>query len=80
MSTRALITRSLLPVLALVAGCAGMTERECAADWFETGQNEGRIGASGMDQRHASHCPNFDAARYREGYLDGISKRRPPPV
>jgi hypothetical protein len=76
----------LLLCIALVAGCAdmkaSMREKECASDWFKAGYREGEIGAplqTGLE-RHAAHCPNFDAAKYKEGYQKGSATRARPPV
>ena len=66
--------------IALASGCAGLEQKECASDWSDTGAREGVLGASGMAERHAARCPNFDAAKYREGYDRGFAQRARPMV
>lgn len=73
---RLLLALCILPVV----GCADLTQRECTADWTETGAREGVLGASGMAEQHAARCPGFDAAKYREGYDRGFAQRARPMV
>jgi hypothetical protein len=76
----------LLLCIALASGCADLKqaarEKECASDWYKAGYREGEIGAALQTQleRHAAHCPNFDAAKFREGYQKGSATRARPPV
>ena len=55
-------------------------ERECASDWSKVGYQEGELGATGMAERHASHCASFEAEKYKEGYQKGFAGRARPPV
>ena len=70
----------LAACLPLVCGCASLDQQACTSDWSDTGAREGVLGASGMAERHAARCANFDAAKYREGYDRGFAQRARPMV
>lgn len=60
----------------VLAGCAA----DCGPDWFAIGQRDGILGAQPQEETYAGRCGGaVDAARYREGWQDGFS-RRPRPV
>jgi hypothetical protein len=49
-------------------------------DWYAVGQRDGILGAQPQEESYARRCGGaVDAARYREGWQDGFS-RRPRPV
>jgi hypothetical protein len=59
---------------AILAGCAALTP-DCGSDWYEVGQNDGRIGASSQVERYAKNCSGIDRKRYEEGHAAGIAAR-----
>jgi len=60
--------------LLLLSGCAGMGTADCA-DAFALGQNHGMLAAD-QSERLAAQCGgSFDAARYADGFRDGLSRR-----
>ena len=64
----------------LLAGCAALGSVDCGPDWYATGQRDGRLGAQPQEEIYARRCGGgVDAARYRDGWQDGFS-RRPRPV
>ena len=66
--------------LVALAGCAGLKAADCGPDWFAIGQRDGVLGAQPQEETYARRCGGaVDAARYREGWQDGFS-RRPRPV
>jgi hypothetical protein len=42
------------------------------------GQRDGILGALPQEEIYARRCSTVDAARYREGWQDGISRRPRP--
>jgi Protein of unknown function (DUF2799) len=74
-------TRLLFPVLPVVislAGCASLSETECAdADWEQIGYRDGAAGASARRiEAHRKACAEYgvdvDADTYSAGYDQGI--------
>ena len=61
--------RIISVVAFLCAGCAGV---DCGSNWFEVGQNDGRIGADSQVENYARSCPAIDRARYAEGHQAGL--------
>ena len=59
--------------LLLAAGCAS-TGADCA-DAYQTGQRDGILNVEQSQRLSASCGSSFDAARYREGFSDGFSRR-----
>ena len=57
-----------------LAGCAA----DCGPDWYAIGQRDGVLGAQPQDEIYAQRCGGVDAARYREGWQDGFSRRPRP--
>lgn len=73
-----LFVRFLVLCSLLLSACASVGN-DCAGDSFQLGVRDGRF-ASDQGERYASICGgSFNAARYREGFAEGFS-RRPPPV
>jgi hypothetical protein len=72
--------RYLFAVTAVVvlAGCAGLGAADCGPDWYAVGQRDGILGAQPQEEIYAARCGTIDAARYREGWQDGISRRPRP--
>jgi hypothetical protein len=69
--------RTLLSVacLAALTGCAA----DCGPDWHAIGQRDGILGAQPQEELYARRCGGgVDAARYREGWRDGFSRRPRP--
>ena len=76
MRTTALISLACL----LGAACAG-TGADCAADAYQLGRRDGRLGA-GLDAQadiYGARCgAPIDRTRYAEGYRDGFRERPIP--
>ena len=74
---RAALAGGLVAILA-VAGCAGLSEKECrGGDWEAIGQADGARGAPGdMLERHRKACARHDVqpveAAWRAGYAKGL--------
>jgi hypothetical protein len=64
--------------LVALAGCAGVGAADCGPDWYAVGQRDGILGAQPQEEIYAARCSSVDAARYREGWQDGISRRPRP--
>jgi hypothetical protein len=64
--------------LVALAGCAGLGAADCGPDWYAVGQRDGILGAQPQEEIYAGRCGAVDAARYREGWQDGISRRPRP--
>lgn len=62
----------------IVAGCAGLAEKECRGDWYQTGLRDGRRGDRPDIDAYARQCARYgvqpDAARYLEGWNDGFGR------
>ena len=76
--TRGLWSSSLVVATLMLAGCATLSEGDCArSDWFAIGAQDGRAGYSPdrLDQ-HAKACAKHgygvDTRAYDAGYLDGL--------
>ena len=65
--------KHLLAVVSCIglAGCAV----DCGSNWFDVGQNDGRIGADSQVENYARSCPGIDRARYAEGHQAGLGLR-----
>jgi len=60
--------------LLLLCGCAGMAAQDCG-NAYELGQNHGVLAAD-QSERLAARCgSSFDAARYADGFRDGLARR-----
>ena len=65
-------------VAAALSGCA-TASRDCSANWYETGQRDGRLGATPQADYYAARCAApIDRARYRSGWEDGYAQRPLP--
>lgn len=64
--------RFLLVVLvALFAGCAGLSEAECrSADWAELGRRDGAMGMNWQVDQHAHRCAAFGVKADETAYLE----------
>lgn len=64
----------------LLSGCAALLAQDCAGDAYEIGRRDGRIGAYAQSERYRERCgAGFDAARYTEGWRQGLYDRPLPP-
>jgi hypothetical protein len=62
----------LLLLLTLLAGCAGMTERECAsADWAQLGERDGMAGNRPWIDQYQHQCGRYHLRSIEEDYMDG---------
>jgi len=60
---------------AVNSGCA-LLQPDCAQDWYEAGQRDGRFGAQAWDVQYADRCGGrFDRSRYVSGWQAGVSAR-----
>jgi hypothetical protein len=66
---------------ALVAGCAGIANSDCATDAYSLGARDGRLGATPQAELYAQRCrAAVDRERYEAGWAEGRSQRPTPPV
>jgi hypothetical protein len=73
--------RFVLLAIVSLSGCAGAGGVDCAADWFEIGKRDGRIGAYSQADRYAARCgAALDRERYEQGHRAGSAERPRPPV
>lgn len=78
---RSYAMRYLLAGACLTAfvGCASIETADCGPDWYAVGQRDGILGAQPQEEIYARRCGTpVDAARYREGWQDGFSRRPRP--
>ena len=60
-----------LLALALLAGCAGLSEQECrAADWAELGKRDGSVGTNWQIDQHAHRCATFGLEVDERAYME----------
>jgi len=65
-------------VAAALGGCA-TASKDCSANWYETGQRDGRLGATPQADYYAARCAGaVDRARYQSGWEDGYAQRPLP--
>jgi hypothetical protein len=62
----------LLPCI-LLAGCAAMTDNQCASNWYEQGHQEAMMGNRANAERHA-RCSGFQENEYLAGWSIGYSE------
>jgi hypothetical protein len=68
-------------LLLAVSGCAGGVVECHGVSWYRLGLDDGQAGAEGERQRYAASCgSDFDAARYQQGFQDGLARRPKPPA
>jgi hypothetical protein len=68
--------RLLLPISALLSGCAGMSGADCRdANWYDVGYRDARFKLQSQAVVYAQQCERHgvkvDAARYEEGLRQG---------
>jgi hypothetical protein len=65
--------------MALIALLTGCTTLDCGADWYSTGQRDGRLGAQPQAELYARRCSApVDSAAYLRGWQDGMRARPVP--
>ena len=67
---------ALLIAVALLAGCAGMTEAQCrSANWYEVGYRDARYKMQSQTEVYAQQCERYgvkvDGERYAQGLREG---------
>ncbi len=63
-------------LLALLAGCAGMSATQCqSANWYDLGWRDARFKLQSQDGIYAQQCERhgvkIEAARYEQGFREG---------
>jgi hypothetical protein len=62
---------------AVGSGCTTLAP-DCAQNWYDAGQRDGRYGAQARDVQYAASCgTRFDTGRYVAGWQAGYSARPP---
>lgn len=71
--------RLLVPVLALLAGCATLSEQQChSVDWWQLGHADARAGADpGHVHLHREACQRFGIAPDAQAWLAGYGEALP---
>ena len=69
-------TSAALLALALLAGCAGMSDTECrSVNWYDVGYRDARFKLQSQDRVYVQQCERYgikiDGARYDEGFRQG---------
>ena len=66
-------TRALLPAVALLAGCAPMTEQQCrSASWYQAGEQDAlTYGLRPRIDQFAYQCTKFGVQPDEKEYLAG---------
>jgi hypothetical protein len=69
-------TSAALAALAMLAGCAGMSDVECRdANWYDVGYRDARFKLQSQDRLYVQQCERhgikIDQARYDEGFRQG---------
>ena len=72
-ATSALTTSRALLALALLTGCAGMSDADCgSANWYELGEREALIyGLRPQIEQHAYACSKFGVEASEKDYIAG---------
>ena len=66
----------------VISGCAGLAEKDCRSDWYQTGLRDGQRGDNPRAEleRYAAQCRAYgvqpDAERYRQGWQDAFGELR----
>ena len=61
-----------IALLALVAGCATMSENECrTTNWYDRGQYDGLLGLQARIDQYAYLCSKYQAQPAAQAYLAG---------
>jgi len=69
-------TSTLLALIAILAGCAGMADAECrGANWYDVGYRDARYKLQSQAAVYADQCERhgvkIDTARYEQGLREG---------
>ena len=69
-------TSALLGLIALLAGCAGMSDAECrGANWYDLGYRDARFKLQSQAAVYGEQCERFgvsiDTASYDQGLRHG---------
>jgi hypothetical protein len=64
--------KAILVPCILLAGCAAVTDKQCASDWYEQGHQEAMMGNRPSAERYAQ-CSGFQDRAYAEGWAIGYS-------
>ena len=63
---------SLLAIVLLLVGCAGMSESQCRnTNWAELGERDGLFGGPPRIEVYAYQCGRHNVAAAEQAYLDG---------
>ena len=68
--------RLAVPLVFLLAGCAGLDQASCrGADWYDLGFRDAIFGIQRQDDIYALQCEphgvKVDVARYTQGWREG---------
>lgn len=78
--SRAAATAAAIAAMAMLGGCASMSESECQrADWYQKGVQDGRDGQTrDRVEDHAQACGKVgvhpDEARWQSGWAEGVRR------
>jgi hypothetical protein len=78
-----LLALGLVSCAVLLSGCASGAVVECqGVDWYQTGKRDAIMGARDESKVIAESCGSaFDAARYRQGFDEGLrGQPKPKPM
>lgn len=69
-------TSAPLAALALLAGCAGMSDADCrGANWYDVGYRDARYKLQSQAAVYEQQCARYgvkvDSARYEQGLSEG---------
>jgi hypothetical protein len=64
--------RLFLPVFLVLAGCADMSQQQCAsADWAQLGERDGMAGLRPWIDQYGYQCSRHNVAAAEKDYMDG---------
>ena len=64
--------RPVLVLFLLLAGCAGMSQEECAsADWAQLGERDGMSGNRPWIDQYEHQCGRYNLRALEKDYMDG---------
>jgi hypothetical protein len=69
-------TSALVALIAMLAGCAGMSDAECrGANWYDVGYRDARFKLQSQAAVYGQQCERYgvkiDTARYEQGLREG---------
>ena len=78
-------TSTLLALIAMLAGCAGMGDAECrGANWYDVGYRDAQFKLQSQAGVYAQQCERYgvkiDTARYEQGLREGHYDFPDPPM